>query len=196
MATHIALLRGVNVGGRQLPMADLRAAMVALGHGDVSTYIQSGNVMFSAGAGTAATSAEGPGGSDALASELESGLAGQLGWPVRLVVRSAAELAEVVGRNPYPDEPVGKYVHGVFLPSVPGPDAADRVAQAVRAAAGIGGRDEAELVGRTLYLHTPDGFGTSELAKSLLMKRSSPLADGTARNWSTVTKLLSLLSVG
>ena len=69
----------------------------------------------------------------------------------------------------------------------------DRVAEAVAAAAARGSRDEATIVGKTLYLHTPDGFGTSELAKDLLMKnRRDPLANGTARNWSTVGKLLAL----
>lgn len=184
MATHIALLRGVNVGGRKLLMADLRAAMTGLGYADVATYIQSGNVLFSAGAG-------GPSGSDELARELEAGLAGKLGWPVRLVMLSAAELAGVVSRNPYPDEPIPKYVHGVFLPADPGPEAAEWLAEAVRAAAGRGSRDEGTLIGRTLYLHTPDGFGRSELAKEL-MKRSSPSSSGTARNWPTITKLLSL----
>ncbi len=167
-------------------MADLRAAMTALGYADVLTYIQSGNVLFSGGA-------DGAGGSDDLARELESGLAGKLGWPVRLVVRSAAELAEVVSRNPYPDEPVAKYVHGVFLPSDPGAEVSGRVAEAVRGAAAQGKRDEAKLIGRTLYVHTPDGFGTSELVRVLLMKRSSPVAEGTARNWPTITKLLSLI---
>ena len=60
-------------------------------------------------------------------------------------------------------------------------------------AADRGSRDEATIVGRTLYLHTPDGFGTSELARDLLLnKRSNPLAYATARNWVTVTKLLAL----
>lgn len=184
MATHVALLRGVNVGGRKLLMADLRAALTGLGYADVATYIQSGNVMFTAG----------PADSDELARGMESGLASQLGWPVRLVVRSAAELADVVSRNPYPDEPVPKYVHGVFLAVDPDPAMAGRVAEAARAAADAGGRDEATVIGRTLYLHTPDGFGNSVMVKTLTMKRSSPAADGTARNWPTITKLLALLT--
>ena len=198
MTTHIALLRGVNVGGRQLPMAELREAVAALGYGDVSTYIQSGNVLFSARTGDG-DSRGGDGdaaASDALAAALESGLASQLGWPVRLIVRSAAALAEVVSGNPYPDPPEPKYVHGAFLRSAPGPEVAAAVARAVRVAAATGGRDEATLIGRTLYLHTPDGFGTSDLAKALLAKRTSPVADATARNWNTITKLLGLLGAG
>jgi uncharacterized protein (DUF1697 family) len=52
------------------------------------------------------------------------------------------------------------------------------------------GRDEARIIGRTLYLHTPDGFGRSELAK--VLSRPGGPAEGTARNWATVTKLLAI----
>jgi uncharacterized protein (DUF1697 family) len=68
-----------------------------------------------------------------------------------------------------------------------------RVAQATELAARRGSRDEASIIGRTLYLHTPDGFGTSDLARELLLnRRSNPLATATARNWATVTKLAAL----
>lgn len=63
---------------------------------------------------------------------------------------------------------------------------------AVAAAAGLGSADHATLLGRAVYLHTPDGFGNSELSRALLVKRSSPVSAGTARNWATVTKLASL----
>ncbi len=67
------------------------------------------------------------------------------------------------------------------------------MAEANARAAASGSSDEATIIGRTLYLHTPDGFGTSELAKDLLTKgRRGQLATATARNWVTVTKLLAL----
>jgi uncharacterized protein (DUF1697 family) len=185
MPTHVALLRGVNVGGNgKVPMAELRQVVTALGHGEVSTYIQSGNVIFT------------PSHDDrlALAAELEAAIAANFGVRSPVVVLTRDELAGVVAANPYPDEPNHRYVHGVFLPAEPGQDAADRLADTVAAAAAKGSRDKATVIGRTLYLHTPDGFGTSELAKELLSRRrrSEPLTAGTARNWATVTKLLSL----
>jgi len=67
----------------------------------------------------------------------------------------------------------------------------ESVAAARQQAAAKGGRDEATVVGRTLFLHTPDGYGRSELAVRLSRARG-PVADGTARNWATVTKLLAL----
>ena len=183
MATHIALLRGINVGGNnKVPMADLREVVASLGHTGVSTYIQSGNVLFTAQEGAAA---------DALAAGLEQAIERAFGLRLRVVVLSRAELAQVIGDNPYQAEPNPRYVHARFFPAEPGPEVRESVAAAERQAAEKGGRDEATVVGRTLFLHTPDGYGRSELATRLARARG-PVATGTARNWATVTKLLAL----
>jgi uncharacterized protein (DUF1697 family) len=182
MATHVALLRGVNVGGVKVLMADLRAVVSSLGHAGVTTYIQSGNVLF--------TAAEPD--TDVLERGLEAAIAQSLGVRTRVIVLTRDSLARAISDNPYPAEPELRFVHGVFLPGDPEPGTAERVAQACRQAAEQGSADEAVLLGRTLYLHTPDGFGRSVLANELLAKRSSPVAAGTARNWATVTKLLAL----
>lgn len=183
MPSHIALLRGVNVGGGgKLAMADLRQVLSALGHRDVATYIQSGNAVFT----TMSTD------SGSLADEIEAALSSSLGLRTKVIVLSRDELAAVIRANPYSAEPVAQRVHCVFLPAEPDEALSRYVEDAVAAAAGMGGADEATLLGRTLYLHTPGGFGTSELARSLLAKRSSAVAAGTARNWATVTKLLAL----
>ena len=183
MPTHVALLRGINVGGRnKVAMADLREVVSSLGHTGVTTYIQSGNVVF-----TAAGAAE----PAALAAGLERAIAAALGVSPRVVVVSRDELAQVVRDNPYPDEPNPKAVHAVFLTGDPGPETADAIAAAQQAAAAKGSRDTAQLVGRTLYLHTPDGFGRSELAAQL-SRAGRPGDTGTGRNWATVTKLLAM----
>ncbi len=185
MPTHVALLRGINVGGNaKIAMADLRKLITSLGHGDVATYIQSGNVVFTPSHTDAA----------ALAAELRSAIAASLGVDPAVIVLSREELAEAASVNPYPDEPVPQYVHAVFLPAAPGAAGEQRVAE-LAAAAAENSRDELTLIGRTLYLHTPDGFGNSELAKNLMAKRASPIAGGTARNWATVTKLLAMCDV-
>jgi len=184
MATHIALLRGINVGGRnKVSMADLRAVVAGLGHTGVATYIQSGNVLF--------TSDETD--SETLATALEEAIASNLGVKPAVVVLSRADLARAVRDNPYPDEPNPKMVHAVFFRG-PVPAAAEEAIEAGqrRAAERGGGKDTAQVAGNTLYVHTPDGFGRSELALYLLGRSASPVAAGTARNWSTVTKLLSL----
>ena len=185
MATHVALLRGINVGGNnKVPMAELREVVAALGHTGVSTYIQSGNVLFTARDG-------GPTDDPALAAGLEKAIGQAFGVQLRVVVLSRAELAQVISDNPYQAEPNPKCVHAMFFPAEPGEQVRESVAAAGQQAAAKGGRDEATVVGRTLFLHTPDGYGRSELAVRLSRARG-PVADGTARNWATVTKLLAL----
>lgn len=181
MPTHVALLRGINVGGRsKVAMADLREVVSSLGHTDVATYIQSGNVVF--------TAADAP----SLAADLERAIRDSLGVSPSVVVLTRDELAQVVRDNPYPDEPDPRAVHAVFLTAPPTPATADALANALRRVAGPDSRDSARLIGRTIYLHTPDGFGRSKLAGSIVQSRK-PALTGTARNWATVTKLLAML---
>ena len=106
MASHIALLRGINVGGRnKVGMAELREVVTSLGHTGVRTYIQSGNVLFSA-----------PDGDNAkLATALQAAIAAAFGLEVSVVVLTRDELAWILDRNPHPDEPDPKRVHVVFL---------------------------------------------------------------------------------
>jgi uncharacterized protein (DUF1697 family) len=172
MPSHVALLRGINVGGRaRVAMADLREVVASLGYEDVATYVQSGNVVFTAEAPDAAA--------------LEAAIAERLDVSPAVVVLSREELEQVVARNPWPDERDGKHLHVIFTAGEPD---ADVVAAAQEKAAG---GDEARIVGGTLYMHTPNGLGRSKLAAEL--SRRGP-KDGTARNWTTVTKLLAMLS--
>ena len=189
MASHVALLRGINVGGRnKVPMADLREVVTSLGHTGVSTYIQSGNVLFS----TADTDTA------KLAAALESAIGERFGIWASVVVLSRDELAKVLASNPYPGEPNPRLVHVVFLNVKPPKDLLDRIAAAGSAVAAKGSRDTVQAAGQALFLHTPDGFGTSELAQALFRiigppaKQEKPAAAATARNWATATKLLSL----
>ena len=182
MPTHVALLRGINVGGNnKIAMADLRDVVASLGHTDVSTYIQSGNVLFTARETD----------TDTLAADLERAIEQAFGLRPRVIVLSRAELAQVISDNPYTAEPNPKYVHAMFFPAVPGQQMRESVAAAEQQAAEKGGSDEVTVVGRTLFLHTPDGYGRSELA-ARLARAGNEVKAGTARNWATVTKLLAL----
>ncbi|HEY6492203.1 MAG TPA: DUF1697 domain-containing protein [Trebonia sp.] len=186
MATHVALLRGINLGGKnKVAMADLRALVSELGHADVSTYIQSGNVLFTAAPG--ADCAE-------VARALTGAIAARLGVTAPVVVLTREELGQIHAANPFPAEPDPKRVHAVVLSAPPGAELAARLDAAVAQAAAKGARDEATTVGRTLYLHTPDGYGNSDLSAAAIRIVSSPKAGvtGTARNWATMTKLLEL----
>lgn len=183
MSSHIALLRGINVGARtKVPMADLREIMTALGHTAVATYIQSGNVVFTPGVPAEPT---------ALAAPIEDAVVARLGFRPAVVVLTRDDLAGVLRDNPYPQVSEPKQLHAIFLADEPGPDAVAGVADAQRVAVAKGSRDTAVLHGRTLYLHTPDGMGRSVLAEQLSRARR-PGAVGTARNWATVATLLAL----
>ena len=186
MATHVGLLRGINLGGRnKVAMADLRGLVSELGHADVSTYIQSGNVLF-----TAAADAD----TAALAAGLTRAIADKLGVSSPVVVVSREELAQIVAANPFPAEPDPRRVHAVVLSEPPWPDLAVKLDAARAKSAAASEADQVLAIGRTLYLHTPAGYGRSVLAEALLRVVSSPKsgATGTARNWATMTKLLEL----
>jgi uncharacterized protein (DUF1697 family) len=182
MPRYVALLRGINVGRRnRVSMADLRRLTEALGHTEVATYIQSGNVLF--------TSPDtGRGG---LADALEQAIARTLAVRPAVVVLSRADLAQVIADNPFPDEANPRCLHAVFRRPDLTPETVAAVAEAQRRARAKGSRDEAVPVGRPLFLRTPDGLGRSELAAQLA--RSGVQADGTARNWATVTRLMAML---
>jgi uncharacterized protein (DUF1697 family) len=186
MATHVALLRGINLGGKnKVAMAELRALVAGLGHTDVSTYIQSGNVLFTAPAEADPAAA---------ARALAEAISATLGVTAPVVVVPRDELAEIHAANPFPDEPDPRRVHAVFLSEPPGTELAARLGAAGAQAAAKGDPSAAVTSGRTIYLHTPGGYGNSDLAATVVRVVSSPKAGltGTARNWATVTKLLEL----
>jgi uncharacterized protein (DUF1697 family) len=182
MPRYLALLRGINVGGHnKVAMSDLRDLAAGLGHAEVATYIQSGNLVFSAAEADPAK----------LADALEGEIAAKLGVRPAVVVLSANELAQVIADNPFPAEANPRCLHAVFRRDAVAAADVAAIAAAVRRAREAGSDDDAAVVGRTLYLRTPDGLGRSDLAARLLNSRAQ--SAGTARNWATVTRLMALL---
>jgi uncharacterized protein (DUF1697 family) len=184
--THVALLRGINVGSHhRIAMPALREAVSALGHTEVSTYIASGNVLFTPHRKAAPTR---------LADQLERAIDEAFGIRPRVAVLSREDLARMVKRNPYRDESNPKLVHAIVFGDAPDREMKAFVGTALETARDKGSPDEATFVGDVLYLHTPAGLGRSELAAQLGKARGplSSKGSGTARNWSTVAKLLEL----
>jgi uncharacterized protein (DUF1697 family) len=176
MGKFVAFLRGINVGGRaKLPMAGLRDSCADLGWKDVSTYIQSGNVVFDA-----------TGKAPALESALEKAIEKNFGFAPATIVRSAAGLAGLAEANPFP-EASAKEPHWVLLglsKEKPRPGAAE----AIEAKAQAG--EKVVQAGGALWFHYPKGVGTSKLTPALIDRAvGSPL---TARNWRTILKLLEM----
>jgi uncharacterized protein (DUF1697 family) len=97
MTRYVALLKGVNVGRRKrIAMSDLRSLLTGLGYADVATYLASGNALFTTPSRRPVAS---------LASEMEERITAELGMVVRVIVRTAGELAGVTARNPLAAEP-------------------------------------------------------------------------------------------
>ena len=163
MAAFIALLRAVNVGGTgKLPMTELKAMCETLGFGSVRTYIASGNVVFTSRKSESAVK-------KALEAELEN----YAGKPVGVLVRSAAEMAQVLADNPFPKRAPNRTM-AVFLDRAPPADTL----------AGLRGQkdEEVRLGRREIYIHYGEGMGQSKLVV--------PAAKtGTARNMNTVAAL-------
>jgi uncharacterized protein (DUF1697 family) len=166
VTVFIALLRAVNVGGTgKLPMSDLSALCAKAGFGKVKTYIASGNVFLRSGKSE-----------KQVKSVLESALEKYAGKPVGVLVRTAAEMADVLARNPFPDAPANLTM-AIFLDQPPAKDTLDRIA----------GRsiEEIRLGTREIYVYYGDGMGRSKL-------RIPDAKAGTARNMNTVAKLVEL----
>ncbi len=187
------LLRGINnLGSKKVTMADLQEVVTSLGHADVMTYIQSGNVLFTPRLADSRTESRTD--TSELAAELERAIADRIGVRARAVMLSHEELAACMSDNPYPAETNPKLLHAVFLPEIPGPGLAAWVADAERLVRAKGSRDRAQVLGRTVYLHTPDGYPPSELRRVLARAGGPTSAQvaGTARNWATVSRLVEL----
>ena len=180
LKTYAALLRGINVGGaRTLPMRDLEELVRTLGHEDVQTYIQSGNVVFRA----AGTSSAG------LADGLERAITDRFGLDVRVIIRTPAELTRIVADSPYPvaeNEP--SRLHVVYLDRPP------KAAEVAKLDPERSPGDAFAVLGREIYLHLPNGLGRSKLTLDYFERRLG--VAGTARNWNTLLKLIELTAPG
>ena len=163
MGAFVAVLRAVNVGGTgKLPMSDLKEICEELGFGAVRTYIASGNVVFTSRKSEAAIKAA-----------LEKRLEAYAGKPVGVLVRSAAEMAQVLADNPFPKAAPNRTM-ALFLDRAPPADTLSTVR---------GRKDEEIALGRReIYVHYGDG-----MAKSKLVIPAAKL--GTARNMNTVAVL-------
>lgn len=173
---RIALLRAVNVGDRQLPMAELRAMAAELGLGEPRTLLQSGNLIFRSDAAEAA----------ALERRLEAAVQARFGFASDVIVRTSEECAALAAQNPFPEQAAADPARllVMFLKTAPSGESA----QALKAA--ITGPEQAHVVGREAYVAYPEGIGISRLTNAVIEKKLG--VRGTARNWNTVLKLAAL----
>jgi uncharacterized protein (DUF1697 family) len=175
---YVALLRGVNVGGKnKLPMKDLAAMFGEAGCTDVVTYIQSGNVVFRA---TEACAARIP-------AAIAKAVADRLGFRAPVVMRTAGELHGIVRCNPFLRDGASAEVellHVMFLADRPSP------ARVATLDPKRSPPDEFEVRGREIYLRCPNGVGRTKLSNSYFDAKLATTS--TMRNWRTVVKLVEM----
>ena len=177
MKSHVAILRGINVGGhRKVLMADLRELFGELGYGNVETYIQSGNVVFDVG-------------DNQSSKELEFQIAGAIskkyGFEVKVLVRTAEEWKTTVALNPFLDSVDLNQLHVTFLKDMP-------QSEMVAIAKSLDFEpDMFELVKRDVYINCVQKYNATKLSNNFFEKKLK--VEATTRNWKTVIKIDELL---
>jgi uncharacterized protein (DUF1697 family) len=172
-----ALLKGINIGGKKIPMTELKALVEKMGHSDVKTLLASGNVVFTA------TETDGT----RLETALEDALAG---WGLRteVVVRNHKELEAVIAANPFPDAAKDHPNHLlVSFHRDPVPDGLIEKIPTI-----YDGPERLKAIDRELYIDYPEDVGHSKLGPAMAKLKFPKLA--TMRNWNTVGKLRDLLA--
>jgi uncharacterized protein (DUF1697 family) len=177
MSLYIALLRAVNVGGRSLAMAELRALLARVGAENPRTLLQSGNAVFSIAAKTPAA---------ALETKLEQATQREFGMPVTFMLRTLKEWQAIIAANPFVQAAQDDPAHLLLMALKSAPTAA--AVENLRAT--YRGPETIHIEGRNAYLIYPDGIGRSKLTNALLERKLG--VAGTGRNWNTVCKLAAL----
>ena len=180
MNTYIAILRGINVTGhRKLLMAELRAALSKAGFQNVSTYIQSGNILFEHEAAD----------QQALAQEISAVIEKQFGYnDVPVIVLTCKELGQIHSNNPFTNkrnEDI-KFLHVTFLSESPAKEHLSTISTLTYPP------EEFDISGKAIYLFCPNGYGSTKLNNNFFENKLKVTA--TTRNWKTVNKLLKLLN--
>ena len=178
MPRYVALLRSVNVAGHgRIAMNELRAAFEALDYTGVTTYIQTGNVVFSTGSKS----------ETGIASAIEQRLAEDFGDSPAVILRTVPDLVRIGKASPYAKTGANPSRHHVtFLATGPAKAALDALTLPPSR------RDELVVDGREVYVHTPDGYAETKFTGTFLERRLGVVS--TTRNWNTVSKLCELVT--
>jgi len=177
MSTYISLIRGINIGGKRIKMAELRDIYISMGFKQVKTYIQSGNVIFK-------SENRNP---KYLARIIEEKIFETFNYTVKVVIMTINELKQVVEAFPFKDKDE-KYVHVTFLSETP----SDKLIKEIDSSLIKGMKDSEQFIicSREIYLYLLDGYGRTKLNNNFFEKKLQLTA--TTRNWKTVNKLLEI----
>ncbi len=175
MTAFVSLFRGINVGGHhKIRMDELKDMHESLGLRDVLPYIQSGNVVFTSDDADVAR----------LQKQIEDGFEKNFGFHVEVIIRTSAELRDIIEKNPFQSQQSkeSKWVVVLFLAARP-----DNTAQEDLLKTYVG-PEELFIIGKEVYIYYTNGIGRSKLSHSFIEKKLKTF--GTARNWNTILQLL------
>lgn len=178
MKTYIALLRGINVSGKNLiKMAELKQLFATIGFENAITYIQSGNVIF--------TSKENN--TSKIETKITKAIKTKFGYDIKVLVITKNELEITFNANPYTiisDVNITKLCV-TFLRNTP---TLENIPQIEKLVADT--KDTSKITKKSIYLHCPTGFAKTKLTNNLFERKLK--TDATTRNWRTITKLVEL----
>jgi uncharacterized protein (DUF1697 family) len=178
MQKFISMLRGINVGGtKKIQMSELKALYEELNLKNVTTYIQSGNVIFESGDDIN------------LSSRIEEKILAKYNFNVQLIIRSVVEMKAIVNSNPFlKEDGINRdKLHVTFLKELPGTEVSEKIR------AGNNDFDRFVINSKEIYLYCPGGYGVSKLNNNFFEHTLKTVA--TTRNWNTVNKLFELACV-
>lgn len=178
MTKYIALLRGINVGGhKKILMAELRQLFKDLGFDNISTYIQTGNVIFSSSSGLDNLS---------LAETIERGIQKHFGFEVPVMVRTTKELQIIADQTPYwnSDNQNIDSLHLTLLDKAPTNELLEKIKTATYEP------DNFEVIDQSIFLYCPRQYKDTKLGNNFFERKLKVKA--TTRNWKTVIKILEL----
>jgi uncharacterized protein (DUF1697 family) len=176
MPIFIAMLRGINVGGKVIKMESLRESFAAMGFNDVKTYVQSGNVIFEVSNASAPS----------LSKKIEQRILRDFGLSVPVFLRTPKEMEETIKRNPLLKMPGidPSKLHVTFLSDAPPKTALEQLQPLTVKP------EQFHSIGRDIYLYCPNGYGKTKLSNTAIEKKLS--VGATTRNWKTVNTLLAM----
>ena len=178
MTAFVSLFRGINVGGHhKIRMGELKDLHESLDLKDVLPYIQSGNVVFKSDDADVAQ----------LQRQIEDGFEKKFGFHVEVLVRTSAELRDIIDKNPFQGQQSkeSKWVAVMFLADRPDDTAQEDLLKT------YAGPEELFIIGKEIYIYYPNGIGRSKLSHSYIEKKLKTF--GTGRNWNTMLQLQKLL---
>jgi uncharacterized protein (DUF1697 family) len=177
MVTYIAILRGINVGGkRMIKMDALKQLFLSLGFSNIETYIQSGNVIFKSKKLK----------EDKLASIISEAIKNVFTYDVPTIVKNVDEIKQILSTNPFvkDNNKLVDFLHVTFLDATPTKENIESVTKLQF------GDDSFSIIDNAVYLYCPNGYSNSKLTNSFLENKLKVTA--TTRNWKTCNELLGI----